>query len=123
MTGVPVLVVDDEPALRKFLQIYLERVGYSVSTAETAEQALETFSLDTAAFRIIIADLSLPGMQGDEMARQMVSINPELRVLLCSGYPYAVESFPELIRDKFAVLQKPFLPNELAGALTELLKR
>jgi hypothetical protein len=57
------------------------------------------------------------------MALRMVSLNPNLRVLLCSGYPFDVRSLPEKVRSQFSVLQKPFVPKMLTGAVEELLSR
>jgi DNA-binding NtrC family response regulator len=117
------LVVDDEPALLRLMQAFLERNGYSVSKSSEAVPALETFRANPGGYDLVIADLTLPDMPGDRMAEQMAKINPGLRVLLISGYPYDLESVEPDVRPRFATLQKPFLPDALTSAVAELLQR
>jgi DNA-binding NtrC family response regulator len=72
---------------------------------------------------LLVADLTLPDLPGQDMALRMLEENPELRILLCSGYPFAVDSLPAPVQKRFASLQKPFLPNMLAKAIEDLLQR
>jgi DNA-binding NtrC family response regulator len=88
-----------------------------------ADEALALFEANPDAYTLLVADITLPDMPGNEMAVQMAGRNPQLRILLCSGYPFAVDSLPESIRGRFSSLQKPFLPNMLAEALEQLLQR
>jgi FixJ family two-component response regulator len=62
----------------------------------------------------------MPEMQGDELARKMLRVNPQLRVLICSGYPVSVESIAE-DPSQIGFLQKPFLPAMLQEAVAGLL--
>jgi hypothetical protein len=57
------------------------------------------------------------------MAVQMLVENPTLKVLLSSGYPFAVDSLPEPVQGRVAFLQKPYLPNMLVKAVEELTQR
>jgi DNA-binding NtrC family response regulator len=121
--NVRILLVDDEPALTRLMQTYLARMGYTVDTSLRAGEALALFDADPEGYKLVVADITLPDMPGSDMAVQMADRNPNLRILLCSGYPFAVDSLPERIRHRFASLQKPFLPNMLAEALEQLLQR
>ncbi len=121
--NISILVVDDEPPLRKLMQAFLERLGYQVETCADAKEALGLVQAKPDRFALVVADLSLPGLAGNEMGLQMVGINPALRILLCSGYPFEVATLPDGERFRFATLQKPFLPNMLAAAVEELLAR
>jgi DNA-binding NtrC family response regulator len=118
-----ILLVDDEAQLTKLMQTYLTKLGYNVESALKAADALSTFATDPGRFELLVADLTLPDLPGQDMAMRMVDLNPALRVLLCSGYPFAVDSLPEELQNRFASLQKPFLPNMLAKAIEELLRR
>ena len=118
-----ILVVDDEPPLLKLMQAYLERLGYDVTACPNAVQALAQFQSANVSFALVVADLSLPDMSGDEMALRMAEMNPTLKVLLCSGYPFDIESLPEGVKRRSAALQKPFLPNMLAQEVEALLQR
>ena len=118
-----VLVVDDEPGLARMISIFLEKSGYQVTSCGDAASGLAHVKHDPGAFRVVIADLTLPDMTGDAMSMQMLDINPELGILICSGYPFDIESVPAAKRSRMAVLQKPFMPDMLRGAVAELLAR
>jgi DNA-binding NtrC family response regulator len=119
---IRILLVDDEPALTRLMQMYLSRMGYTVDVSLLAGEALGLFEANPQVYKLVVADITLPDMAGNEMAVQMAERNPNLRILLCSGYPFAVDSLPEHMRDRFASLQKPFLPNMLAEAVEKLLQ-
>ena len=110
------LIVDDELALLDLLKRYLERQGYQVDLASTAEDALECFESDPARFACVLADLSLPGMNGEDLVERMRSINPSLPALISSGYPYQPRT------PHTAFLQKPYLPQALREALKGILR-
>lgn len=120
---VRILLVDDEPALTKLMQTYLTRIGYTVDTSLNAAGAFALVKQAKAPYHLLVSDLTLPDMQGDDMALQMLKSNPLLRVLVCSGYPFAVDSLPENVQHRFTALLKPFLPNMLAKEIEELLQR
>jgi DNA-binding NtrC family response regulator len=120
---VSILLVDDEAALTKLMQTYLGKLGYPVESALDAAGAFEIFRRDPSRFQLLVADLTLPDLPGQEMALRMVEEHPDLRVLLCSGYPLEVDSLPEPQQKRFATLQKPFLPNMLAKAIEDLMQR
>lgn len=116
-----ILIVDDEEALLLLMSSYLARLGYQTVTFTNATAALQEFDADPQRFSLVIADLSLPDMQGDQMALHMLAQSSGTRVLLCSGYLFATESLPETVRHRVDVLQKPFLPRSLADAVRRLL--
>jgi DNA-binding NtrC family response regulator len=119
--NITILVVDDEPPLRKLMQAFLERLGYSVDTCGTATEALKTFRASPERYALVVADLSLPDMAGQDMALLMRKERPAIKVLLCSGYPFELATLPAEHRSSFGSLQKPFLPNMLTAAVEELL--
>lgn len=110
------LVVDDEPRLRGLLERYLVRMGYTVETCDDAEGALDRFAASPDAFALVVTDLTLPGVNGEEMLARMREVRPGLRAVIASGYPHQCAS-PALTR----FLQKPFLPQMLVDAVKELL--
>ena len=105
------------------ISMFLEKSGYRVTSCGDGASGLAHINRDPAGFRVVIADLTLPDMGGDAMSMQMLDINPELRILICSGYPFDIESVPAAKRSRVAVLQKPFMPDMLRGAVAELLAR
>ena len=107
MTPKSLLLVDDEPALVELLKKFLERNGHRVESCGNPEDALLVFKAAPGQFDLILSDLTLPGMTGEEMIARMRSLNPRLRAVIASGYPYQ----PRLQGVEF--LQKPFLPRML----------
>ena len=105
------------------MQAYLGRLNYDVESCGGAHDALALVHADPHRFALIVADLSLPDLAGNDMALKMLELNPDLRILLCSGYPFEIQTLPVEAQGKFAALQKPFLPNMLAAAVEELLSR
>jgi len=113
------LIVDDEPSVLELLRRYLERLGHSVDIASNAEQALTLVERSRGAYDLVIADLQLPDLNGEEMIRQMRYHHPQLNALISSGHPSPSASADPSSRRLF--IQKPFLPQELADRISEIL--
>lgn len=116
MGAARLLLVDDEAALLELLKKYLERLGYQVDACTAPEDALALFNADPHRYALVLTDLTLPGITGEEMLDRMRARNPKLRAIVSSGYPYA----PRSAHVEF--LQKPFLPKMLVAAIEKMLK-
>jgi len=115
--GRRVLYLDDEEALVALASRLLERLGYQVSGFTQPAAALAAFAADPQAFDVVVTDLSMPGLNGIEVARQLLSVRPDLSVLLTSGYLRAEEiqrARAVGIRD---MIRKPAAIEELGAAL------
>ena len=110
------LIVDDEPTLLDLLRRYLGRLGYEVETCGDATEALALFEAEPGRFALIITDLSLPSLNGEELIERIRQIRPGLPAILTSGYPHV----PRVTGVEF--VQKPFLPQMLADAVEKALK-
>lgn len=117
MGDARILLVDDEAPLLDLLKRYLERLGYQVDSCLTPTEALARFEINPKHYALVLTDLSLPDMRGDEMLRRMRRFSPGLLAIVSSGYPYEPED--SLTR----ALQKPFLPKMLAAQIEELLDK
>ncbi|HED66882.1 MAG TPA: response regulator [Planctomycetes bacterium] len=82
-----VLVVDDEESVRDVARIGLERAGYRVLLAEDGIQAIDLFKRNRDAVRVVLLDMTMRRMAGPETARELHRMNPDLRIVLMSGYP------------------------------------
>lgn len=111
------LIVDDEKPLLGLLKRYLERLGYQVDVAGTAEEALAAFESDPNRYVCVLTDLTLPGMNGEELVERMRVQNPKLPALISSGYPYQ----PKPSKARTGFLQKPYLPQMLVEAVQAIL--
>ncbi len=112
------LVVDDEEAVRVVAMKMLEKIGFSVLTANDGREALEVFREHADDLAFVLLDVTMPEMGGVESLAAMRRINPNVRVVLSSGYN------EETIRQRFEdtspveFIQKPYLKSELVAKLT-----
>jgi PAS domain S-box-containing protein len=81
-----ILLVDDEDAVRRVAKAALERYGYTVLLAEDGYRAIDVFSRSAEQVLLVILDMAMPGMRGEETFRRLKAIRPEVPVLLCSGF-------------------------------------
>jgi CheY-like chemotaxis protein len=114
-----VLLVEDEGAVRELLSSALERNGFDVVTAGSAEEAL---TLASPAFQILLSDISLPGMSGVQLARQLRRSLPSLRVLLMSGYAREEFSSGPNAVDDLPFIPKPFATRTVVERLRSLIE-
>ena len=112
-----VLLIDDNPTQLQTRQAVLEQAGMSVSTAETAEAAIETLLSSANHFHVIVTDHMLPGNNGAAFVRQLRAINHLIPVLAISGLAEAESEYAEL---KVCFLPKPVPPEQLIQCVTEL---
>jgi PAS domain S-box-containing protein len=118
-----VLVVDDESIVRKIATSVLERYGYAVVTAEDGREGVTRFRELHARLTVVLLDMTMPVLGGEEAFQEMRSIDPEVPVVLSSGYNEA-----DAIR-RFAgtglagVIQKPYTASALAEKLRNVIKQ
>jgi two-component system, cell cycle sensor histidine kinase and response regulator CckA len=110
-----ILLVDDEPTLRRIVRLVLEKAGFRVIDAPDGAEALLRFDECAAEIELVVTDLSMPGMSGRELAHRLKARAPALKVLLMSGDPDGAESESE------HWIQKPFELSELADKVRRLL--
>lgn len=112
-----ILLVDDEAALADLLKRYLERLGYLVDACGDAGTALALARGSPGRYALVIADLTLPDMNGAELVEKLRQSLPRFPALITSGYPY------QSSMDCMEFLQKPFPPKMLAEAIERVLRR
>jgi DNA-binding NtrC family response regulator len=111
------LIVDDEATLLDLLRRYLERMGYEVETFADPAEALASFESGPRRFAMVVTDMTLPGMDGEELIERLRRLNPEIPALISSGFPHQ----PRQSGTSF--LQKPFLPKMLLDEVEKVLKQ
>ena len=116
-----VLAVDDDPSILELLQEVLSPMGYRVLYASNGEEALKIVALQQEEIDLLLTDVVLPGIKGQDLALELLSRCPDINVLFMSGYlcPAMAHSNPG---KKFeAFIQKPFTPNSLLRKMRKLL--
>ncbi len=117
-----VLIVEDEAALRRLLSLSLERRGYKVLTAVDGADAIEIFGQHPGEIDLVVSDLVMPRVDGFELKRRIAALSPAMRFLFMSGYSDEIVERRESALQGCAFLEKPFLPDELANKVREVLR-
>ena len=81
-----ILFIDDEPALVHMCKQMLEKLGYEVTAETSPLKALDVFSAQPDAFDLIITDMTMPKMTGDQLTKEILKIRPNMPIILCTGY-------------------------------------
>ena len=106
-----VLVVDDEPLIRKFLVETLKRMGFAVQDASDGAQALRKIKSET--FDLIFTDIKMPSLSGMELLRKVREVSPESVIVMMTAYA-TVESAVEAMKmGAFDYIIKPFSPDQI----------
>lgn len=116
-----VLLVDDEDIILDVGQEILKEMGYKVLLARSGKEAVEVYNKHKDEIYIVILDRVMPDMGGGEDYDIMKEINPEVKVLLSSGYSIDGEATEILARGCDAFIQKPFKRKDLSEKIREIL--
>jgi len=116
----PVLVVDDEDAVRKFVERVLRDAGYKTVAARNGHEAIEV-AKQAGTIGGLVTDLQMPGMTGDELARVLRQSDPELKVLYLTGHSDRLFSAKDRLWADEAYLDKPCSVKALREAVSLLL--
>ena len=114
--GARILVVDDDDLVRTVTVRTLERAGFSVGTAVNGKAALEWLEAEGSP-ELVLLDMAMPVMAGPETFRRARALDPELRVLLASGFTAPEEAQALLDEGALGLVEKPFAANDLLLAV------
>lgn len=118
-----VLLAEDESALRIAVQRRLERLGYRVLTADTPGEVVRLAQEHGGEIHLLLTDVVMPEMNGRDLAEQIRSLYPTVKLLFMSGYTADVIAHQGVLDERVSFLQKPFSQEELAAAVREALER
>jgi two-component system cell cycle sensor histidine kinase/response regulator CckA len=116
------MVIDDDPSLLGFTCKYLSKLGYAVTPYRSSQEAWKHFELPDADYSLVVVDLSMPVISGEQLSRMMLNSNPGIRLILTSGHPFDPETLLEAGPSQVAFLHKPFSPAMLAGTVDRLIR-
>lgn len=120
--GESVLIAEDDAAVRRVAERILDSAGYSVISASGGTEALELLDDLNVAYDLLLADVIMPGMRGDDLARRAVAMRPGLHVLFMSGYSdNAPPSELGPTSGRVSFIEKPFDAGSLLERLREML--
>ncbi len=115
-----VLVVDDEPEIRKLVTAMLARNGYRVLSADSGENALRLFKSNPDT-DLLLTDVVSPGMSGPMIADQISALKPDIKVLFMSGYDGTQVVQRYVVEKGYSLLTKPFSIEQLESKVRAVL--
>jgi CheY-like chemotaxis protein len=117
-----ILVVDDEEVVRRTAKSALQRYGYSIVTAENGREAVDLYRGMADSVSMVLLDMTMPVMGGEEALRELKTINPGVRVLLSSGFNEAEASRRFTGKGLAGFIQKPYTAAALAEKVRGVLR-
>ncbi|AOP34064.1 hypothetical protein A0128_09545 [Leptospira tipperaryensis] len=118
-----ILLVEDEEFIREFTKEVLTEVGYNVISTENGREALSKFEQHKDEIFLVISDLDIPIINGDEVCIRIFALKPEMKIIVASGYISSdVKQSLYDWKDQIRYVQKPFRPSELLEAIDQLIK-
>jgi signal transduction histidine kinase len=117
-----ILLVEDERGVRTFIRTVLQRFGYKVIEAESAEDALTLVETENPPVALMLTDVILPRMQGRELADRVRRIRPDIKVLFMSGYSEQMTTSHGFLDPGVHLLEKPFTVQQLLAKTRQLLE-
>jgi len=116
-----ILLIDDETPIIRVEQHMLEKQGYQVTSRMSSLEALTIFKADPTAFDLILTDMTMPNMTGIQLAEKLISIRPDIPIILCTGYNEKIteEKAKSIGIKRF--LMKPVDKSEMARMVRKVL--
>ncbi|MBQ6848173.1 MAG: response regulator transcription factor [Clostridia bacterium] len=118
-----ILIVEDEAAIREFETINLKRVGYDITEACSGEEALEIYDNDLEGFQIALLDISMPGMDGFELCKELRKRSDTLGIIMLTARSQEMDKISGLMLGADDYITKPFSPTELLARVDSLYRR
>ena len=116
-----ILLIDDEEQIVSMEQQMLENLGYEVTARTDSTKALKEFSEQPQNFDLVITDMTMPQMTGDELAQKLLDIKPDIPVILCTGFNEDITEEKALSMGIQKFVMKPVIKNDLATTIRTVL--
>jgi CheY-like chemotaxis protein len=116
-----ILVVDDEEMALALMKQILVGAGYNVTTAQSAFECLDLFRRQPFVYRLVLLDLTMPFMDGEETFRRLREIRPDVPVVLCTGFIQSERLKGLMKAGLTGYLRKPLAPDEIVSSVRSIL--
>jgi PAS domain S-box-containing protein len=116
-----ILLVEDEPSILRMTRMMLERTGYKVLAAGTPEEAIALAREHAGEIHLLMTDVVMPRMNGRDLARNLLSLYPNLNLLFMSGYTANLIAHHGVLDEGVQFIQKPFAKQDLLIKVREVL--
>ncbi len=119
--GLKILVVDDDPTIREYVDHALGTMDFRVFHARDGVEALRLIDSSSDPIDVLLLDVVMPRLNGNELARVIRSWHPKIKIIFMSGYPDDFIVHQGMHSKDISYLRKPFTPECLLQAVTESL--
>jgi CheY-like chemotaxis protein len=119
--GETVLVVEDEPAILKMITMMLEKMGYTVLSADRPNKAIQLAEKHADGIDLLLSDVIMPEMNGRELAERIQSLCPNMKNVFMSGFTADVIAHRGVLDSGVHFIQKPFSVMDLAVKMRDAL--
>ena len=119
--GSTILLVEDDPIMRRLTQQMLQEQGYSVIEAQDGKSALEIIASHPGSIALVLTDVVMPGVSGPELVLRLMDSHPETRFIYMSGYTGELVAEHGLA-EGVALLEKPFTRAALLTTIEQALR-
>jgi PAS domain S-box-containing protein len=116
-----ILLVDDEEVIARMEKQMLERLGYHVTAHTSSIDALNAFKTNIDAFDLVISDMTMPNMNGIQLARELVSVQPGTPIIICTGFSDKIDEKSAKAMGIKEFLLKPVVKSDLAKMVRKVL--
>jgi signal transduction histidine kinase/ActR/RegA family two-component response regulator len=116
-----ILLIDDEEQIISMEQQMLENLGYQVTARTDSVEALDEFAKQPQNYDLVITDMTMPHMSGDELAQKLLDIKPDIPVILCTGFNEDITEEKALSMGIQKFVMKPVIKNDLATTIRTVL--
>jgi len=118
-----ILIIDDQPTVRDVLARMLEKMGYNVLAAGTGREGVDIYSAGKDEIDLVLLDMIIPDMPGGQVFSRLREMNPDVKVLLSSGFTKTEAAAEAQRRGALGFLEKPYAMPELSEAVRHALDR
>ncbi|MBU0987838.1 MAG: response regulator, partial [Proteobacteria bacterium] len=116
-----ILFVDDEPTIVNMGKQTLESLGYDVVARTSSVEALEFFKTQPDRVDIVITDLTMPHMTGEDLANELLRVRPDIPIILCTGFSARMDGKKAMGMGIRAFVSKPILKREIAETIRKVI--
>ena len=116
-----ILFVDDESVLVNIGKQIFESLGYEVATRTSSIEALELFKNQPDRFDLVITDMTMPNMTGEDLAQELMRIKPNIPIILCTGFSAKIDDQKASAVGIRALVMKPIVKREIATTVRKVL--
>lgn len=116
-----ILLVDDEEPIAMLQKQLLERLGYKVAARISSLEAINAFKANPDGYDLIITDMSMPNMTGEQLAKEMMAIRPDIPIIICTGFSERINKEKAEAIGIRGFLMKPVLRSEMARVIRNVL--